>query len=167
MVTVLVPVFPNWYPFNDMLIDGHLKIGVFGVKTRSYDWKYRGPVLLYNSGRTTTSCREAYGYPKDASSRHMIVGAADLVVVRRLTRDELRMMRQRFNNLTPAQMRAHPDLVKVIPLPFGYFFTSAVRFTNPVPFAWKPGPVKPIFIAIPPDSALETEFRITGLSKKL
>lgn len=166
MIPRLVPVFPNWYPFNDMLIDGHLRIGMFSVKTRSYDWKYRGLVLLYNSGRTMTSCRDAYKYPKDEGPRFMIIGAAELVVVRLLTRDELRLMRGNFNNLTPAKMRAHPELVKVVPFKFGYFFTAAVRFKNPVPFEWKPGPMRPIFTSIVPGSMLETELLASGIVKK-
>ena len=29
-----LPVFPNWYPYSDMVFDGHLQIGDFAVKTR-------------------------------------------------------------------------------------------------------------------------------------
>ena len=53
MAPKTMPVFPNWFPYNDMMLDGHMKVGKWaGVKTRSWEWNYRGLVLLYNSGRT-------------------------------------------------------------------------------------------------------------------
>jgi|SRR5579863_3311810 len=39
-----VPVFANRAPWNELLIMGKRKI-----KTLSFNWKYRGPILLYTS----------------------------------------------------------------------------------------------------------------------
>src|SRR3989344_5440310 len=27
-----IPVFPNWFPFNDMVFDGHLKVGKIEIE---------------------------------------------------------------------------------------------------------------------------------------
>ncbi len=158
-----LPVFPNWYPFNDMLLDGRLMVGERGVKTRSYDWKYRGPVLLYNSGRTVNHCVRAYDYPKGHDRHRIIVGVAHLEEVRELTWRELRTMERNFNNLTSRQVRLYPWRAEIYPLPVGYFFTRMKRFTKPVPFGWPAGPVKPIFTTIESRSELARQLRVVGI----
>ena len=149
-----LPVFPNWYPYNDMLLDGHLRVGDYGVKTRSYDWDYRGPVLLYNSGRTAWHCVNVYDYPRGGEHHGIIVGVADLVLVRELTERELLKMECNFNNLTLRQVKADSTLSRVWPYPFGYFFVNTKRFRKHVPFNWPPGPVKPIYTNIRSNSLL-------------
>ncbi len=158
-----LPVFPNWYPYNDMLLDGHLQVGAHGVKTRSYDWKYRGPVLLYNSGRTAHYCVHAYGYPKKAEHRGCVIGVANLEDVRLLTDREWRKMERNFKNLTARQWRDQPEKVEVYPYSFGYFFSDIRRFENPVSFKWPAGPVRPIFTRVAPGSPLGRELIRAGV----
>lgn len=158
-----LPVFPNWFPFNDMLLDGHLQVGDFGVKTRSYDWKYRGPVLLYNSGRTAYHCVQAYKYVNGPEHHGFIVGACQLVDVRPLTEKEHLKMQCNFNNLTVRQVKTEPWKVLVGPYPFGYFFTDIKRLREPVAFSWPAGPVKPIFRDICSGSALQRQLRLVGV----
>lgn len=160
-----LPVFPNWYPFNDMLLDGHLQIGEYGVKTRSYNWKYRGLVLLYNSLRTMSSCVKAYGYSNGSERHRIIVGVARLGDVRPLNNREQLKMQCNFNNLSLHQVKNKPDLVKVVPYPFGYFFTDIKRFKNPILFDWPAGPVRPIFLDINQDSALYNQLKLVGISR--
>ncbi len=96
-----LPLLPNSFPFNEMMFRGILKLGNRIVKTRNWHWKYRGFVLLYTStGRAMVSAR-AYGLdPKEFPSR-AIVGVAELVEVRPLTRGEKRKLLCQFNNATP------------------------------------------------------------------
>jgi|SRR3989344_789898 len=145
-----IPVFPNWYPYNDMLLDRRLMIGRFGVKTRSYNWNYRGPVLLYNSGRTAWHCVNIYGYERANRELHhgVIIGAGDLADVRYLDLTEEARMCINFNNLkiTPKKYWQTLPHAAVTPLPFGYFFSGLKRFDRPIRFNWPSGPVRPIFI---------------------
>lgn len=161
-----LPVFPNWYPYNDMLLDGRLDIGERSVKTRSYNWDYRGPVLLYNSGRVAWHCVNAYGLPRDPASRqhHFIIGAAYLTEVRELTSRELRQMQRNFNNLSPRERRDQPWRVMVNPLPYGYFFESPTRFKESVPFRWPSGPIKPIFTEVTRNTRLYEELLNAGVT---
>lgn len=141
-----LPVFPNWYPYNDMLLDGRLRVGDFGVKTRSYNWDYKGPVLLYNSGRTAWHCVNIYDYKRGHKNHGIIIGVGELVNVRLLSDAENIKMICNFNNLTKRDIARHGFTgVDVQPLPFGYFFSNLKRFQKPVPFSWPSGPVKPIF----------------------
>ncbi|MBX4190332.1 hypothetical protein KW791_03510 [Candidatus Parcubacteria bacterium] len=155
-----IPVFPNWYPYNDMLLDGRLDIGQKSVKTRSYDWNYRGPVLLYNSLRREPLAMRAYGYGPNKNNHRMIVGMAHLTEVRLLTRGEIRKMICNFNNINKGELEKlikkfkladYPQWIHnygsyISPFQFGYFFENPTRFEKPVPFNWPSGPVKPIYI---------------------
>lgn len=162
-MSLRLPVFPNWYPYNDMLLDGHLQVGRYHLKTRSYDWKYRGPVLLYNSGRVAWHCVDAYQYSSiDRPHRH-IIGVATLVDVRELTEKESLQMECNFNNLTPKQLLKDPGLAEIFPLHMGYFFARVHRFDKPVPFSWPAGPVKPIFTTVNPRSALQRQLTAAGV----
>jgi len=165
-----LPVFPNCYPFNEMFFDGHLQIGDFAVKTRSWAWKYRGLVLFYTSGRIDHQAIDAYGYERHPSKHKVIIGVANLVEVRPLTNIEARKMVLNFNNWSPQHLKA---LLKVSDLPYsqdlefwserigdfwgersvlirpfsiGFFFKNATRLDRPVPFNWPAGPVRPITI---------------------
>jgi len=156
-----IPVFPNWYPFNDMVFDEHLQVGDCTVKTRSWDWNYRGPVLFYTSGRVARQAVEAYSYKRNPSNHKIIIGVANLVNVRELTNREARKMVCNFNNISPAQLKEllteaggcrEPDspfwvnnLGYIAPYRIGFFFQDKKKFLTPVPFNWPPGPIKPIF----------------------
>ena len=161
-----LPVFPNWYPYNNMVFDKHLQIGDFAVKTRNWDWKYRGPVLFYTSGRVAQQAVTAYGYERNPSKHKIIVGVAELAEVRPLLKHEARQMVCNFNNYTVKQLdewvkslglEDEPDWPFwinsqfghehiICPFPIGFFFKDAKRFKTLVPFNWPAGPVKPIFI---------------------
>ena len=155
-------VMANKVPYNDMVFDGHLRLGKYLIKTRSYNLNYRGPVLFYNSSRTEPKAVSAYKYENGPSNHKVIIGIADLVEVRPLTEIEARKMVLNFNNLTPQTLakRLHKyglsyfqhtwfwlqigDLIK--PYHIGLFFENAKRFEEPVPFSWPAGPVRPITI---------------------
>lgn len=147
-----IPVFPNWYPYNDMLFDRRLRVGRFGVKTRSYNWDYRGPVLFYNSGRTAWHCVNIYGYKRGPEHHGVIIGSGELAMVRPLDLMEEAQMAINFNNLKIGPRKYWRDLpfATVRPLPFGYFFPnqSLKRFEIPIQFKWPAGPVRPIFIEV-------------------
>ena len=166
-----LPVFPNWYPYNDMVFDGHLQVGDCAVKTRSYNWDYRGLVLFYTSGRTERRAVEIYGYENSPAHHKVIIGIADLVAVRELTLEEAKKMVCNFNNLDPRLLdrvlrrnglTKDPDApfwiynygYYVAPLRIGYFFKNPKRFAKPVPFSWPAGPIRPIFIEVTRNSAL-------------
>ena len=163
-----LPVFPNWYPYNEMLLDGHLRVGKYAVKTRSWKWKYRGLVLLYNSGRVAPQAVKAYRYryEQNPSKHKIIVGIAELAEVRPLSNEEGRKMICNFNNYTMRKTKIWEAVLGldddpswpfwinsqqghehiICPFPIGFFFKNAVRFETPVPFNWPAGPVKPIYI---------------------
>lgn len=160
-----LPVFPNWYPYNNMFFDGHLRVGGCSVKTRNYLWDYRGPVLFYNSGRTEQRMIEIYGYERGRDNHKVIIGVADLIDVRGLTTEEAKKMvcnfncisRQTLNRiLRPNRATDDPEApfhiyeygYYVAPLRVGYFFKNLRRLSTPVPFNWPAGPVKPIFTEI-------------------
>lgn len=183
--TMILPVFPNFYPYNDMLLDGHLQIGRHSVKTRSYPWSYRGPVLLYNSTRTEPRMLKKFGYQRGAEHNRVIVGVVELVDSRELTVDELKTMVCRFNRIRPSTLEkllkeygitGHEDDIKsvltaiyeygpyVAPLPYGYFFTNRQRFPEPVQFNWPSGPVRPILTQIAKNSKLYNQLQRAGIA---
>ena len=183
-----VPVFPNWFPYNDMLLDGHLKVEPHeGCKTRSWYWDYRGPVLFYNSLRTARPGVEAYKY-EDGSAKHkVIVGIGELVDVRPLTYKEALQMVCNFNNLSfekvekilrengfSTEENPEEDVVDsplfgfyefgpyIAPFETGFFFKNLKRFKEPVPFNWPQGPIKPIFTKIVVGSKLDAAIKKSG-----
>lgn len=151
-----IPAFPNWFPFNEMLLDGILKLGSFGVKTRKLPWSHRGLTLLYSSGRVAATSAKAHGYDPKTSPRGVILGVGELVDVRPLTDAEFRTMTGQFNNMdvrTAGRLVRAADAKRtwpvdgegnplVLPFPLGYFFRNLKRFKTPVPFAWPSGAVR-------------------------
>lgn len=179
-----LPVFPNWFPYNNMVFDGHMKVGPYeGVKTRSWNWDYRGPVLFYNSGRTAQSAVRAYGYHDAPAEHKVIIGVGELVDVRRLTNEEALQMVCNFNNLSESKVRGMVKKAReewdcsesevllgfynlgnyVVPLPVGFFFKNLARFHEPVKFNWPAGPVKPINTKIVPGSPLYAQLKQSGI----
>lgn len=148
--------FPNWFPFNEMLLDGKLKLGARGVKTRPLPWSHRGLTLLYSSGRVAKTSAQAHGYDPKTSPRGVILGVGELVDVRALTDAEIRTLTGQFNNMSVRKAKRFvlDALAKgtwpqddqgnslVMPYPLGYFFTNLKRFKKPVPFAWPAGAVR-------------------------
>ena len=68
-----VPVFVNRSPWNELILRGRRH-----VKTLSFPWKYRGPVLLYTSkDREDPEGWDIYGLPQRAGGpKGAIVGTA-------------------------------------------------------------------------------------------
>jgi hypothetical protein len=135
-----IPAFPNWFPYNDLLLDGKLI-----AKSRSWSWRHRGLTLLYTSSRIARPVAQAHGMDPKDYPRRAIIGVGRLVDVRLLTRREWHVLRRQFNNVPLGGMRkiiAAGEFVE--PLPYGFFFRDLQRFADPVPFAWPTGPVKPI-----------------------
>ncbi len=179
----MIPVFPNWFPYNNMVFDGHLKVGKYaGVKTRSWQWDYRGPVLFYNSLRTEKRATQVYEYENDRREHKVIIGIADIVESRPLTIDEAKQMLANFNNMPLASVE---QIIKnlrkegyfldeiiynfydfgpyVAPYRgFGFFFQNLRRFETYVPFNWPSGPVKPIFINTKENPQLVKQLKLVG-----
>ena len=181
-----MPVFPNWFPYNDMVLDGRMKVDRYeGVKTRNWEWDYRGPILFYNSLRTAKPAVEAYKYADNPSNHKVIIGAGKLVEVRLLTKNEALQMVCNFNNLSVPEVkkivsRGVPYGVRggritawslynfyiygnyVAPFEIGFFFKNLARFNEPNPFNWPPGPIKPIFTKVTAGSKLEKQLKQAG-----
>lgn len=134
-INATIPLFPNWFPYNDLLLDGKLI-----AKSRSWTWKHRGLTLLYTSSRVARSVAAAHGMDPKKYPRKAIVGVGDLIEVRPLNAREWRTLSRQFNNSWA------PDRQFVEPLPIGYFFENLRRFETPVPYSWPQGPVLPITI---------------------
>jgi|SRR3989344_1194547 len=181
MAPKTMPVFPNWFPYNDMMLDGHMKVGKWaGVKTRSWEWNYRGLVLLYNSGRTAQPAIRAYRYVDGPRQHKAIIGVGELSMVRMLVKEEAEKMVCNFNNISPAKVRSiieefetedyTPENILfdfynfgpyIAPFRVGFFFKSLQRFDR-VPFSWPAGPVKPIFTRIVTGSELQKQLKAAG-----
>lgn len=167
-----------------MVLDGHMKVGPYeGVKTRSWEWDYRGPLLFYNSGRTARPAVSAYGYHDAPQEHKVIIGVGELVDVRSLTPKETLQMVCNFNNLTEREVRkiirkevgsVGASFVHVLrnfyacgdyvaPYPTGFFFKNLVRFDKPVKFNWPAGPVKPITTRVVSGSPLHVQLNRAGL----
>ncbi len=171
-----------------MMLDGHLKVNRWeGIKTRNWEWNYRGPVLFYNSLRTAKPAVEAYKYVDSHSQHKVIIGVGELLDVRPLTHKEALQMVCNFNNMSPEKVEEilqqngftsepidEEDFVNsvlfdfyefgpyIAPFDTGFFFKNLKRFKESVPFNWPPGPIKPIFTKIVPGSKLHRQLKQLG-----
>lgn len=141
------PALAFVFPYHEMLLRGLLKVDEHdGVKTRSGNWNYRGPVLLYTSkGRYHRIPTESYKLDPTKFPIGAIVGVATIVDSRPLTGKEKMQMLQNFNNISfdnavNISLGTYPyDYVE--PLPIGVFLKDIKRFKKPVPFKPKPGAI--------------------------
>jgi len=137
-----IPVFPNVFPYNELIMTGRLL-----AKTRSWDYKYRGPILLYTSGRNDSIVCEAYDLKPKDFPHSMVVGRAKLVDVRALTGKERETITRQFN--PKAKKKYVDDYIKhglytygmVYPLEMGFFFEEVERLPQPVKIKWPRGAV--------------------------
>ena len=179
-----IPVFPNWFPFNNMVFDGHLKVGKYAaVKTRKWQWNYRGPLLFYNTLRTAQVALDRYPkYRNIPPNRKTIIGIAEIVDSRPFTIDEAKQMLANFNNhklvkieieLAETAFATELSIEEIIynfyefgpfvaPFKIGFFFQNPQRFENPLPFNWPSGPIKPIFIDVNKYPALKKQIAVAG-----
>lgn len=141
---------PNQFPYNEMLFDGKLRLGNYRVKTRSYDPGFRGPVLLYTSGRTAHHIARAHDYNPRDYVRPAIVGVGDLKDVRRLNDKEFESLLLQFNNTTlvDSVAQAYDG-----PLPYGLFFQRLKKFPEPIEFTAESGPVR--MVRVPLDKIVD------------
>lgn len=164
-----LPVLPNRVPYNEMLFRGLLDINSNGLqlKTRPWNWRYRGWVLLYNGKRLPAwlPC-EGYNIDPETIPQGVLVGVAELVDVRELTPEEKVDLACRFTNekiskktrrraisnckrslcLTDAtalqevlEKRIRRFYPSVLPARFGFFFRNVRRFRKPIPFQFNRG----------------------------
>lgn len=157
-----IPGFPNAFPYSEMALDGKLKLGSYGVKTRKRYWSHRGLTLFYSSGSTEKLAAARHGYDPKSGPRRVIVGVGELVDVRELTREEIRTLTGQFNNMSvktaarfvriAAAKNAWPADDEgnnlILPCRYGYFFRDLRRFETPVPFAWPSGAVTTTHIPV-------------------
>ena len=146
-----LPVLPNVFPYNELLISGKLNVGSYGVKTRGWPmcvWKYRGPVLLYTSTKTHQIAADAHGLDSEVFPRQVIVGVGKLVEIRNLTRGEKKQMYLNFNNWGEKEYRSFLRAERagrwvdhISPFYAGLFFKNLKRFKKPIPFTWKKGAI--------------------------
>ncbi len=74
-----VPVMANQLPWNELVFQGRRT-----YKTLSFNWKHRGPILLYNSTTVDREGCEAYGVAVEDAKKQpkmAIVGMATVVAV--------------------------------------------------------------------------------------
>lgn len=141
-----LPALAFVFPYHEMLMRGLLKVdGYDGVKTRSSNWNYRGPVLLYTShGRYHHIPTEIYKLNPNRFPRGVIVGVATLVNSRELDWDEKIKITCNFNKVNPEmaeEMLFGQDGDYITPLPFGVFLKDIKRFKEPVSFKPRPGAI--------------------------
>lgn len=103
-------------------------------ETRNWNWKYRGPILLYTSSTNVRSVARAYGYnPKDFPHQ-AIVARADLIDVRVLSKKEIALA---FRQLNPGISNTEvSDYLRygimedrIFPADLGFFFENLVRLS--------------------------------------
>lgn len=140
------PALAFVFPYHEMLLRGLLKVeGYDGVKTRSSNWNYRGPVLLYTSkGKYHKVPARAYNLNPNEFPSGAIVGVVNIVDSRQLNWHEKIQITQNFNRVNSRaaeEMLLGTDGDYVTPLPIGVFLTKIKRFKKPVPFKPKPGAI--------------------------
>ncbi len=150
-IATTLPVLPNSFPYNELLLTGKLRVGEHeGVKTRGWPmcvWKYRGPVLLYTSTSTHGLSAEAHNLNPNDFPRQVIVGVGQLVDICDLNRSQKKQMYMNFNNWDERQYRRIMRMVDfkrpshIEPLYAGLFFQNLKKFKKSIPFAWKKGAV--------------------------
>lgn len=127
-----------------MLMHRLLDIDGFGVKTRSSNWNYRGPALLYTSGgRPHKVPVKAYGLNPDEFPSQAIVEVATVVDCQLLTGYQRLKMLCNCNKVDreTAIYLPHMGVEYIEPRPFGLFLKDIRRFEKPVPFTPKQGAI--------------------------
>jgi hypothetical protein len=71
-----VPVMANQRPWNELVLQGRRKF-----KTLSFDWKHRGPILLYNSLKVDLEGCEEYEVPVETAKKQPVKTIVGFVTV--------------------------------------------------------------------------------------
>jgi len=139
-----IPVFPNVFPWNELLLDGKIF-----AKTRNWDWKYRGLVLLYTSkGRIDKTTAEQHGFDPKQYPLGAIIGVGNLTNVKKLTLLEQVNLFRQFNKTTKKEAHEfyHEEYSErsgyVLPMDYGFFFEDLKRFEPCIIFPYPPGSVR-------------------------
>ncbi|HUZ92477.1 MAG TPA: hypothetical protein VNG29_00570 [Candidatus Paceibacterota bacterium] len=158
--TATLPVLPNVFPYNEMLFRNILVLengehGLCGVKSRSWNYHYRGPILLYTSkSRMHFWPADRYDIELEKGMLGAIVGIGDLVDVREFTRAENVKMESMFNKIELSQDELRRfarvgciggkkrSLVDITPYYLGFFFKNLRRFGSPIPFNFRRGSIR-------------------------
>lgn len=140
------PALAFVFPYHEMLLRKLLAVdGYEGVKTRSSNWNYRGPVLLYTSkGKYHKVPARAYGLKPEEFPNGVIVGVANIADSRQLNWQEKIQITCNFNRVNSRaaeEMLLGTDGDYVVPLPIGLFLKDIKRFKYPVPFKPRPGAI--------------------------
>lgn len=133
-----IPVFPNVYPYNELLFSGRLS-----AKTRTWRWHHTGLTLLYTSRRTEDSVVCAHGLEKNAKEapRMVLVGVGELQPVRELTGKESKQIYKEFRNGKKTSWGPGAE-------GYRYEFKNLKRFKRPVPFKPPRGAVRTFNVPI-------------------
>ena len=136
---------PNKFPFQYMLLDGILKLGKFGVKTRSGDNVETGLHLLYSSSNRMTPAIQSYPQYRDSEEypSPALVGVGEVEEVRLLDDDEALKLLFQFNNSTDEE-EIRSRFQYIYPCDYGLFFQGLKKFEKPVEFKASGGPVSEI-----------------------
>ena|SRR5208337_3496842 len=71
-----VPVMANQLPWNELVFQGQRT-----YKTLSFNWKHRGPILLYNSTTVDREGCDAYGVPVEDAKKQPKMAIVGMAVV--------------------------------------------------------------------------------------
>lgn len=126
MTEKMVPVFANRAPWNDLVLDGKRH-----VKTLSFNWKHRGPILLYtSSNRVDWWGFDQYDMTKQDIPKGVIVGSAMVVDV--VPTDKLPQI---FYD-------KDPNLEGTMGQEFVVIVENPRRFKRPIPFKPPQGTIR-------------------------
>jgi hypothetical protein len=159
-----IPVFPNVFPWNELLLDEKIF-----AKTRDWNWKYRGPILLYTSrSRIDKITAELHNLDPKKYVLGAIVGVGNLIDVRELKLMEQVNLFRQFNRTTKKEAldfyrynyseRANYAL----PMDFGFFFENLKHFETPIIFKYPSGPVR--YYNLPITEFIEKELKKLGIN---
>ena len=124
-----LPVLPNSFPYNELLLSGKLS-----AKTREWRWKHTGLTLLYTSQSTEQKVADVHDLDPRDFPRGVIVGIGELLPVRENTAEEMSRIENEFAN-------GNDELFPQAG-PYRYEFRNLKRFPKPISFSWPRGAIR-------------------------
>jgi len=130
MSTATIPVMANRAPWNELVLRGRRK-----VKTLSFNWKHRGPILLYtSSNRVDWWANGDYpilnSIPDSAIPKGVIVGYATVKDV------------VPTSELPKVFTEKDPGLTYTLGQNYVAIVTNVKRFKTPIPFKPPQGAIR-------------------------
>lgn len=130
-----VPVFANRAPWNELVLRGKRQ-----VKTINFNWKHRGPILLYTSLRVDDFAW--YDYDK-ALKRVKVADIPQGAIVGYATVVDVVEESEFFGNPKYAEyFDRDPALFETLGQSHVVLIEDAKRFKKPIPFKPKPGAIR-------------------------